>query len=234
MISDHKHILCSTFCHHYPVNLSLIPSPFKSKATSHLVLIFGYWVIPAENIVAAFQDSQITVFAISKSPSEAQIFLEIQFIDSKIRTGMNFTYFKDFLDYLIFLILLFRCILISFSYPLFLFVGPRARPRWCYFKSWGCRSCSWAKVNLFYVRTCLVVKHCFLSYKNYQDYFDRRNEVSNLLSLTKATVTRVQVAGMGDCVCVDLCCLLRPGERLLVCFHFLISNSIIMIYCCAW
>ena len=84
------------------MNLSLIPSPFKSKATSHLVLIFYYWVIPAENIVAAFQDSQITVVAISKSPSEAQIFFEVQFIVSKIRTAMNFTFFEDFIDYLIF------------------------------------------------------------------------------------------------------------------------------------
>nr|XP_023914873.1 uncharacterized protein LOC112026419 isoform X3 [Quercus suber] len=49
-----------------------------------------------------------------------------------------------------------------------------------------------------------------------KDYFDRRDEVSNLLSLTKATVTRVQVAGMGDRVCVDLCSLMRPGEGLLV------------------
>ncbi|CAN1322344.1 Galactose mutarotase [Linum perenne] len=34
-------------------------------------------IIPAENIVAAFQGSQKTVFAISKSPSEAQVFLEV-------------------------------------------------------------------------------------------------------------------------------------------------------------
>ncbi|BBH00332.1 hypothetical protein Prudu_010293 [Prunus dulcis] len=49
-----------------------------------------------------------------------------------------------------------------------------------------------------------------------KDYFDRRDEVSNILSLTKATVTSVQVAGMGDRVCVDLCSLMRPGEGLLV------------------
>ena len=69
------------------------------------------------------------------------------------------------------------------------------------------------------------MKHCFLSYKNYQDYFDRRNELSNLLSLNKATVTRVQVSGMGDRVCVDLCSLMRPGEGLLVSFHFLVCKS---------
>ena len=42
-------------------------------------------------------------------------------------------------------------------------------------------------------------------------------EESNLLSLTKATVTHIQAAGMGDRVCVDLCSLMRPGEGLLVC-----------------
>lgn len=40
--------------------------------------------------------------------------------------------------------------------------------------------------------------------------------MNNILSLTKATVTRVQVAGMGDRVCVDLCSIMRPGEGLLV------------------
>ncbi|KAF9590037.1 hypothetical protein IFM89_030187, partial [Coptis chinensis] len=77
-------------------------------------------VIPAENIVAAFQDTQKTEFAISKTPSEAQIFFE--------------------------------------------------------------------------------------------GYVDRRNEVGNLLSLNTATVTRVQVVGMGDRVCVDLCTGLLVGS----------------------
>lgn len=40
-------------------------------------------IIPAENIVAAFQGSQKTVFAISNTPSEAQIFLEVS-IESSI------------------------------------------------------------------------------------------------------------------------------------------------------
>lgn len=61
---------------------------------------------------------------------------------------------------------------------------------------------------------------CF-SWKNFQEYFDRRTEENNVLSLTKATVTNIQVAGMGDRVCVDLCSLMRPGEGLLVCVHFL-------------
>jgi len=38
--------------------------------------------------------------------------------------------------------------------------------------------------------------------------------------LTKATVTQIEVAGMGDRVCVDLCSLMRPGEGLLVSIHF--------------
>ncbi|QHN83533.1 3-dehydroquinate synthase [Arachis hypogaea] len=49
-----------------------------------------------------------------------------------------------------------------------------------------------------------------------KEYFDKRAEESNLLSLTKATVTRIQVAGMGDRVCVDLCSLMKPGEGLMV------------------
>ncbi|XP_052189236.1 uncharacterized protein LOC127799335 [Diospyros lotus] len=49
-----------------------------------------------------------------------------------------------------------------------------------------------------------------------KEYFDRSNEASNILALTKATVTEVQMAGMGDRVCVDLCSIMRPGEGLLV------------------
>ncbi|CAK7335153.1 unnamed protein product [Dovyalis caffra] len=49
-----------------------------------------------------------------------------------------------------------------------------------------------------------------------EDYFNIRNEANNLLSLTKAIVTRAQVAEMGDRVCVDLCSLMKPGEGLLV------------------
>nr|KAJ0212443.1 hypothetical protein LSAT_V11C400225430 [Lactuca sativa] len=49
-----------------------------------------------------------------------------------------------------------------------------------------------------------------------KDYLDERNEEVNILGLTKATITRVQMCGMGDRVCVDLCSLMRPGEGLLV------------------
>lgn len=66
-----------------------------------------------------------------------------------------------------------------------------------------------------------------ISVRNFQEYFDRRTEESNLLNLTKATVTNIQVAGMGDRVCVDLCSLMKPGEGLLVCIyiHFLFEGS---------
>lgn len=49
-----------------------------------------------------------------------------------------------------------------------------------------------------------------------KEYFDRRTEVRNVLSLTKATVTKIEAVGMGDRVCVDLCSLMKPGEGLLV------------------
>ena len=52
-----------------------------------------------------------------------------------------------------------------------------------------------------------------------QDYFDRRNEAKSQLPLTKATVSKVEVVGMGDRVCVDLCSIMRPGEGLLVCVY---------------
>ncbi|KAJ1386874.1 3-dehydroquinate synthase [Sesbania bispinosa] len=104
-------------------------------------------VIPAENIIAAFQSSQKTVFAISSTTSEAQLFLEA------LEHGLDGIVFK-----------------------------------------------------VEDVEPVLELK----------EYFDRRTEESSLLSLTKATITHVQVAGMGDRVCVDLCSLMRPGEGLLV------------------
>ena len=59
-----------------------------------------------------------------------------------------------------------------------------------------------------------------------QDYFDRRNEAKSQLPLTKATVSKVEVVGMGDRVCVDLCSIMRPGEGLLVCVY------ISLVHCC--
>lgn len=114
----------------------------------NLILEFSDWqVIPAENIIAAFQGSQTTVFAISNTLSEAQLFLEA------LEQGLGGVVLK-----------------------------------------------------VQDVTAVLELK----------DYFDGRNEERNRLSLTKATITGVHVAGMGDRVCVDLCSILNPGEGLLV------------------
>ena len=59
-----------------------------------------------------------------------------------------------------------------------------------------------------------------------QDYFDRRNEAKSQLPLSKATVSKVEVVGMGDRVCVDLCSIMRPCEGLLVCVY------ISLVHCC--
>ncbi|KAK7266355.1 hypothetical protein RIF29_18999 [Crotalaria pallida] len=121
--------------------------PEDAQAENIVINFLDWQVIPAENIIAAFQSSQKTVFAISNNTSEAQIFLEA------LEHGIDGIVLK-----------------------------------------------------VEDVEPVLELK----------GYFDRRTEESNILSLTKATVTRVQVAGMGDRVCVDLCSLMRPGEGLLV------------------
>ncbi|XP_059642134.1 uncharacterized protein LOC132284084 [Cornus florida] len=121
--------------------------PEDEQAQNVIVNLLDWQVIPAENIVVAFQSSQKTVFAISKTPSEAQIFLEA------LEMGLGGVLLK-----------------------------------------------------VEDVKAVLELK----------DYLDRRNEVNNLLGLTKATITLVQMVGMGDRVCVDLCSLMRPGEGLLV------------------
>ncbi|XP_062009942.1 uncharacterized protein LOC133726412 [Rosa rugosa] len=121
--------------------------PENGVAENVVVDLLDWQVIPAENIVAAFQGSQKTVFAVSKTPVEAQVFFEA------LEHGLGGVVLK-----------------------------------------------------VEDVQAVLDLK----------DYFDRRDEVGNILSLTKAIVTGVQVAGMGDRVCVDLCSLMRPGEGLLV------------------
>lgn len=78
-------------------------------------------MIPAENIVAAFQGSRRTVFAIARTPSEAQIFLEVPFDHSNSNKDGNFPWFN--FD-------------ISVA-----FVGIRARSGWSCFESGGCGSC---------------------------------------------------------------------------------------------
>lgn len=121
--------------------------PEDENAGSIVIDLLDWQVIPAENIVAEFQCSQTTVFAISKSPVEAQLFLEA------LEHGLGGVVLK-----------------------------------------------------------AEDVKAVL----NLKEYFDRRNEAHDRLSLTKATVTQVHAVGMGDRVCVDLCSLMRPGEGLLV------------------
>ncbi|PPD95545.1 hypothetical protein GOBAR_AA36068 [Gossypium barbadense] len=115
--------------------------------------LLDWQVIPAENIVAEFQGSKTTVFAVSKSPAEAQLFLEA------LEHGLGGVVLK-----------------------------------------------------VEDVKAVLDLK----------EYFNRRNEVHNRLSLTKATITQVHAVGMGDRVCVDLCSLMGPGEGLLM-FLLLLS-----------
>ncbi|KAJ8775046.1 hypothetical protein K2173_020050 [Erythroxylum novogranatense] len=50
--------------------------PENEQAENVIVQLLDWQIIPAENIVAAFQGSQKTVFAISKTPLEARVFLE--------------------------------------------------------------------------------------------------------------------------------------------------------------
>ncbi|KAI4387788.1 hypothetical protein MLD38_000190 [Melastoma candidum] len=114
----------------------------------HLVVELLDWqVIPAENLVAAFQGSQKTVLAVSTSPGEARVFLEA------LEHGLGGVVLKaEDVD---------------------------------------------AVLGL-------------------KDYFDRRYEVRDLLELKKGVITQVRAVGMGDRACVDLCCLMKPGEGLLV------------------
>ncbi|KAF4390733.1 hypothetical protein G4B88_015623 [Cannabis sativa] len=129
-----------------PGELELL-QPENGLAKNVVVDLLDWQVIPAENIVAAFQGSEKTVFAISKTFSEAQLFLEA------LEHGLGGVILK-----------------VEDTKPVF----------------------------------------------ELKEYLDRRTDLNNVLSLTKATVTRVEAAGMGDRVCVDLCTIMRPGEGLLV------------------
>ncbi|KAL9668905.1 hypothetical protein QQ045_006446 [Rhodiola kirilowii] len=58
----------------------LVELQSDDQQADNLIISFLDWqIIPAENIVAAFQGTQKTMFAISKTASEAQIFLEDYF-----------------------------------------------------------------------------------------------------------------------------------------------------------
>ncbi|KAF2533705.1 hypothetical protein F2Q70_00032179 [Brassica cretica] len=120
----------------------------ENEQTENIVLGLLDWKsIPAENLVAALQGSEKTVFAISSTPSEAKLYLEA------LEHGLGGIILKT-----------------------------------------------------EDVKAVLDLK----------DYFDKRSEESDTLSMTEATITRIQMVGMGDRVCVDLCSLMRPGEGLLV------------------
>ncbi|KAJ0712425.1 putative 3-dehydroquinate synthase II [Helianthus annuus] len=121
--------------------------PVYERADNVIVDLLDWQVIPAENTVAAFHGHHKTVFAISKSLSEAQIFLEA------LEKGLGGVVLKT--------------------------------------------------EN---VEDVLELK----------GYFDRRNQEGSQLELTKATITSVEMTGMGDRVCVDLCSLMKPGEGVLV------------------
>ncbi|KAK6928217.1 3-dehydroquinate synthase [Dillenia turbinata] len=121
--------------------------PQDEQAQHIIINLLDWQVIPAENIVAAFQGSQKTVLAVSGTSSDAQVFLEA------LEQGLGGVVLK-----------------------------------------------------VENVTAVLELK----------GYFDRRDEIRSQLCLTKATITQIEVAGMGDRVCVDLCSLMRPGEGLLV------------------
>lgn len=85
------------------------------------------------------------------------------------------------------------------------------------FKSRACQSYPWYEGNPSFNAASLD-DYCFLYVRYQQEYFDRIDEVGIPLGLTRATVSHVQMTGMGDRVCVDICSLMKPGEGLLVCF----------------
>ncbi|KAK1359553.1 3-dehydroquinate synthase, prokaryotic-type [Heracleum sosnowskyi] len=118
--------------------------PTDEQPDNIIVNLLDWQAIPAENIVAAFQGTDKRVMAVSKTPEEAQMFLEV---------GLGGVVLK-----------------------------------------------------VEDVKTVLDMK----------EYFDRIDEVGTPLALTRATVSHVQMTGMGDRVCVDICSLMKPGEGLLV------------------
>ncbi|KAL1200846.1 hypothetical protein V5N11_022335 [Cardamine amara subsp. amara] len=146
VIDGKGNVVASVFAVSTPEELGNLK--IENEETENIVLDLLDWKsIPAENLVAALQGSEKTVFAISNSPSEAKLFLEA------LEHGLGGIILKS-----------------------------------------------------EDVKAVLDLK----------EYFDKRNEESDTLNLTEATITRVQMVGMGDRVCVDLCSLMRPGEGLLV------------------
>lgn len=144
---DEKHVKIATlFEVSSPAQLENL-HPLSDQEENMVVNLLDWQVIPAENIVAAIQGTRKTVFAISKTPSEAQLFLEA------LEHGLGGVVLKT------------------------------------------------EDVDAIF---------------ELKEYLDRRNNEGSLLELTKARVTDIQMVGMGDRVCVDLCSLMRPGEGILV------------------
>ncbi|CAI0453344.1 unnamed protein product [Linum tenue] len=75
VLDSEKRRIATVFEVSTPQELQLL-NPERAKADNVIVDLKDWQMIPAENIVAAFQGSGKTVFAISKSASEAQTFLE--------------------------------------------------------------------------------------------------------------------------------------------------------------
>lgn len=117
------------------------------QAENIVINCLDWQVIPAENMVAAFQGSGTSIFAITKTARDAQVFFEA------LEKGMD-----------------------------------------------------GVVLHTNDMKVILELKA----------YLDRRVDSENAISLSTATVTRLEVKGMGDRVCVDLCSLLCPGEGLLV------------------
>eukprot|EP00252_Welwitschia_mirabilis_P023704 TRINITY_DN6776_c0_g2_i3.p1 TRINITY_DN6776_c0_g2~~TRINITY_DN6776_c0_g2_i3.p1 ORF type:complete len:412 (+),score=81.25 TRINITY_DN6776_c0_g2_i3:258-1493(+) len=121
----------------------------KMAGQSENVIIdcLDWQIIPAENVVAAFQDSGTSTFAVTNNVQDAQVFFEA------LERGMDGVILHT------------------------------------------------DDVQLIF---------------ELKAYFNRRDNLKDVINLNVATVTQVEGMGMGDRVCVDLCSLLFPGEGLLV------------------
>ncbi|KAL6552998.1 hypothetical protein OROGR_006840 [Orobanche gracilis] len=144
---DGEHIKAASFFEiSSPEQLEKL-KPLNEQSENVVVNLLDWQAIPAENIVAAIQGSRKTVFAVSRTLSEAQMFLEA------LEHGLGGVVLK-----------------------------------------------TEAAEAIFELKK----------------YLDRRNDRDSRLELTKAIVTNIQMVGMGDRVCVDLCSIMKPGEGLLV------------------
>ncbi|KAL3629347.1 hypothetical protein CASFOL_026569 [Castilleja foliolosa] len=146
-IFDGEHIKIASFLEiSSPGQLEKL-EPLNEQAENIVVDLIDWKAIPAENIIAMIQGSKKTVFAISKTVSEAQMYLEA------LEHGLGGVVMKT------------------------------------------------EDVEAIF---------------ELKNYIDKRNDEGSVLELTKAVVTNIQMVGMGDRVCVDLCSIMKPSEGLLV------------------